>query len=54
MPAVSTPLLTRRRLIAAATLTAFAALAGGALYLKPLGAETHGAKQAAPAPSLRL
>ncbi|TMH46777.1 MAG: efflux RND transporter periplasmic adaptor subunit [Betaproteobacteria bacterium] len=49
MPAVSTPLLTRRRLVAAATLAAFAALAGGALYLKPLGAETHGAKQAAPA-----
>ena len=40
MPFASTPLFPRRRLIAAATLAAVAALAGGALYLSPLGAES--------------
>ena len=46
MPSLSTPLVTRRRLIAAATLAALAVLAGGALYLAPLGAKTRAAAQA--------
>ena len=49
MPSVSTPFSARRRLIAAATLAAIAALAGGALYLQPLGAKTQAAAQAAAA-----
>src|SRR5919201_5927869 len=46
MPSLSTPFSTRRRLIAAATLAALAALAGGTLYFEPLGAKTQPATQA--------
>jgi multidrug efflux system membrane fusion protein len=46
MPSVSAPRSTRRRLVAAATLAALAALAGGAVYLTPLGAKTQAAAQA--------
>jgi multidrug efflux system membrane fusion protein len=46
MPSFSTQFSSRRRLIAAATLAALAALAGGALYLTPLGARTKPAAQA--------
>ena len=48
MPSLSALRSTRRRLVAAATLAALAALAGGAVYLTPLGAKTHAA---APAPA---
>src|SRR5919197_2463081 len=46
MPSLSTPFSRRRRLIAAATLAALAALAGGTLYFEPLGARTQPATQA--------
>src|ERR1700757_4382940 len=46
MPSLSTPFSSRRRLIAAATPAALAALAGGALYLTPLGARPKPAAQA--------
>src|SRR5919197_2164509 len=46
MPSLSTPFSRRRRLIAAATLAALAALAGGTLYFEPLGAKTQPAAQA--------
>ena len=49
MPSLSTPLLARRRLLAAATLAALAALAGGALYLVPLDAKPPAAAAAAAA-----
>src|ERR671931_1543316 len=45
MPSLSTP-FSSRRLIAAATLAALAALAGGTLYFEPLGAKTPAAAQA--------
>jgi multidrug efflux system membrane fusion protein len=46
MPFPATPFFARRRLLAAATLAAVAALAGGALYLTPLGARNKPAAQA--------
>src|ERR671937_1638821 len=45
MPSFSTP-FSSRRLIAAATLAALAALAGGTLYFEPLGAKTQPAAEA--------